>query len=219
MPILTVGSFEQIEFVAVGISSCGHDRRHVGIFYRSSGTLQFLHLAWHFDLRSSSPKHCYGWVQPNLNPARSRNISALCRLILRKNLNGIPYAFSSPNDCIDSNTGAYLLGPTNHGLSCATFVAAVFHAGGLPLIQYDSWPPVRQGDSEWKAFVIEQLQASGASSLHIEAVKIQDNARVRPEDIVAASHLAPAIPASFSAVDPVAAAVVADIERAALTVD
>src|SRR6185503_13834023 len=82
--------------------------------------------------RNEAPDPDFLWVNPAAHPKRLVQVAALCRKIWRANQSGsIPYAFSPPNDCFDTNTGAFLFGPTRHGLTCASFVLAVFHHAGL----------------------------------------------------------------------------------------
>jgi len=148
---------EDIEFAAIAISAVSPTQRHIGLLHRDSSSVLLLHLAWHHDLRNHSPGPNYIWISPRVPSRRLRHVAAKCRQVWRANPDGIPYAFSPPNDCFDANTGAYLLGPTGHGLTCASFVLAVFESVGLRLVDQETWPANRAGDEEWKQWVLLQL--------------------------------------------------------------
>jgi hypothetical protein len=161
----------------------------------------FLHLAWHFDLRHEPPSDRYLWVDPVIPEPRLVQVAAVCRLVRRENGKGrIPYGFSPPSDCLDAETGDYLFGPTRVGLTCATFVLAVFHRAGLLLVLYSSWPVNRPGDADWQRFIVEELRNNTptATPEHVRAVEsdIGITVRYRPEEVAGACTVAP-IPVSF----------------------
>jgi len=196
--------FEGVQHAAVAIRGSVGGQRHLGILHRDidSNSVLMLHLAWHHQLRNESPKPAYLWVDPAIHPRRLAQVAAICRLIWRMNQKGgLPYGFSPPNDCFDAKTGRYLLGPTQHGLTCATFVLAVFHRAGLQLVQYETWPIGREGDVEWQRNIVAMLQ-QGASTEHIEAVSSELGAvRYRPEEVAGAVTMS-ALPVDFeTAVD------------------
>ena len=179
--------------------------------------IRLLHLAWHFDLRDSEPKPAYLWIDPLIPEPRARQVAALCRRVLRSNTRGIPYAFSAPNDCFDSNTAQYLLGPTRFGLTCASFVLAIFDAAGLPLVRYESWPIRPNEDAAWQRQVLEQLRAAGACVEHVQAVKSEiGSVRYRPEEVAGAAG-SDAIPASYESARSLADAILAQLDAAGLT--
>jgi hypothetical protein len=115
----------------------------------------------------------------------------------RKNQRGgIPYAFSSPDQSFDPATGDYLLGPSRFGLTCASFVLAVFQAAGLSLADYATWPADRPGDRQWQEKIVQLLEGR-ADQDHVEHVRREVGAvRYRPEEVAAAMALAPP-PATF----------------------
>jgi len=125
-------------------------------------------------------------------PARQRSIAAFCRRVWRKNSKkGIPYAFSNPGQSFDDETGRFLIGPSRFGLTCASFVLAVFDAAGFPLAEYGSWPVDRTGDREWQEKIVDLLQ-SRAEPEHITHLRNEIGAvRYRPEEVAASTALAP----------------------------
>jgi hypothetical protein len=194
--------FTEIRFAAIALTAVTADQRHIGILHQDpeSKEVRLLHLAWHHDLRHSQPKPNYLWVDPAISPLRLRQVAALYRKVWRSNHKAIPYAFSPPNDCFDSRTGQFLFSPTRHGLTCTSFVLAVFHAAGIQLADYTSWPMGRDEDRAWQVWVVGQLENSDppAPTDHIQAVKQEIGAvRFRPEEVAGAATVSP-LPATFA---------------------
>jgi hypothetical protein len=187
--------FENVRHAAIALAVVQEHQNHIGILFTDEGAdeVRLGHLAWHLELRTSQPKNCYLWVDPPIPARRARQVAARCRQILRANDKGIPYAFSPPNDCFDDETGDFLLGATRKGLTCATFVLAVFDTAGIQLAKYDSWPQQRPGDAEWRQSIIEQLQNSSADAEHLAFIREETRAiRYRPEEVAgcaASDHL------------------------------
>lgn len=192
----------EIEHAAIAVRIFSEGGRHIGVLYRdgSNADVILLHLAWHHDLRNESPHRAFLWLSPSLPQRRLRQVAAMCRKIWRSNGRAtIPYAFSWPSDSFDDETGEYLLGPTRRGLTCASFVLAVFEAAGLRLVNYESWPVNRTDDHEWQEWVITTLETSNppATAEHIAAVKSQlGAARFRPEEVAGAALVTP-LPVEF----------------------
>jgi hypothetical protein len=128
----------EIRHVAVAIALVEPGQQHIGILH-SGDTLdevRLAHLAWHHALKDGRAKDAYLWIDPPIPTRRARQVAARCRQILRSNKRGIPYAFSPPNDRFDLETGDFLLGPSRVGLTCASFVLAVFDSAGIRLTHH-----------------------------------------------------------------------------------
>ena len=193
--------FDNIRYAAIALCSVTPTQRYIGVLHRQpdSHEIRMLHLAWHHDLQNSTPKPKYLWIDPAIHARRLRQVAAVCRHIWRANGKAIPYAFSPPNDCFDEQTGHYLLGPTRHGLTCASFVLAIFERAGLNLADYATWPTDREGDREWQEWIVSQLEKSvpPASAEHIQAVLREvGSVRFRPEEVAGAATVSP-LPAVF----------------------
>jgi hypothetical protein len=179
-------SFSEVRHVAVAIAIIQPGQHHVGILHKEEilEDVSLAHLAWHNQLRNGRPKDAYLWIDPPIPARRARQVAARCRQILRANTRGIAYAFSPPNDCFDIATGSFLFGPSRVGLTCASFVLAVFDSAGIRLADYATWPYGRTGDMEWQNSIIRQLEEDGASVEHITFIKNEIGAvRYRPEDV------------------------------------
>jgi hypothetical protein len=131
-----------------------------------------------------------------LPAARAKAVAVVCNSVWKRNEKGlIPYALSQPNDFFDPTTGELLLGPNKVGLTCTTFVLAIFKACNINLVDFSSWE-IRQDDEEWKSFILEQLQSEvdkgRATQEHIQAVRADmSGARFRPAEVMAASFTPP----------------------------
>ena len=145
------------------------------------------------------------WIDPAFPEARLRQVAAICRRVWSQNDSRIPFGLSRPNDCFDHETYAFLIGPTRHGLTCATFILALFLEAGLEIVDYDSWPS-RPDDVRWQEKIVEPLQKRGADPTHIAAVQKGTTigaVRIRPEEVAGAATLTP-LPADYELTRPAA---------------
>lgn len=196
-------SFSEVRYAAVAIRSINDTQRHLGLLHKESNSEppKLLHLGWQHDLRNEDPKDSYLWVDPAIPGRRLRQLAAFSRKVWRANGTTFPYALSPASDCFNQETGQYLyvVGTAHIGLTCATFVVAIFDAVGLSLIEVASWPPNRVGDAEWRSHVISNLRRHpSATASHIASVESQANwVRYRPEDVAGAATVQP-LPADFA---------------------
>ena len=184
--------------IAIRFEPAGH--LHIGILHRApdSPEIKMLNLAWHHQLRNEKPEENYLWLKPGINPRRLKQLAAKCRLVWKRHrIGGVPFGFSPPSSFFDKKTGQFLIGFTKHGLTCATFVLAVFDLVGLKLVNYGSWPLGRPGDSDWQKDIVDKLSKTGAEQSHIDAVRGEIGiARFRPEEVAGAA-LESRIPVDF----------------------
>ncbi|TWT87888.1 hypothetical protein [Neorhodopirellula pilleata] len=192
-------SVDQLRHVAVVIrevGDSGDDQRHSGITYRvdESGPIQFLHLGWHRQLAQQGHLSSkYFWVDPQVPTARLRQVAAICEDIAHANLvEQIPYSFGSPVNAFDDRTKKFLLGPTTTGLTCASFVLAVFERAQLRLARYMGWAAPDLDDIRWQQSVLEALRNDPrVSPEHINAVEreVGNSVRYRPEQVAGAAAI------------------------------
>lgn len=189
-------------------------QRHSGVVYRAElgGELRVLHLSGHHKL-FDEPLEQFGnslAVKTGLGPSRLEEVAIQCERIFDGVGSKISYAYSSHRSFFEPDAGV-LLGPTNLGLTCASFVLAVFDSCHIDLLAFDTWPPTRFGDEEWRAGVIKWLARTGADPAHIAAVKAAPpGTRFRPEDVAAGGSLCPPPPA-FDDVEELAHLLVKDL--------
>ncbi|TWT71495.1 hypothetical protein [Crateriforma conspicua] len=194
-------AIDQIDHVAVVVGEPAVNQRHTGILYRvvESGPLEFLHLAWHCDLRRDRqirPEYC--WAELSVNKRRLIQLAAVCDAIAHENsADAIRYGLSNPVGVFDTDTKKFLLGPTRGGLTCASFVLAVFDCARLQLVEYSGWPSPDAEDYQWQEAVLNtlmQMRASNPNQVtqeHIDCVRDEagSSARFRPEQVAAAAAI------------------------------
>lgn len=174
---------------------------HIGLLYHTADgqAAQILHLAWHHQLKSEipSPTSYPCWVRPIIPLERALTIAAFCRRMWKLcPQNQVPYGFSMPNAFFDPS-GTVITGPGKVGLTCASFVLAVFEATGLPLISVEDWPAPTPEDKAKQSELVEKLRETAVSAEHISACEAEiGNVRFRPLDVAGAGTSA-VLPASY----------------------
>jgi hypothetical protein len=201
------GTIEKVEHIGIVIGEPRDNQRHTGILYRVSDSdpLEYVHLAGHcrFCWERASDPNCSlqqgdCWVEPAIHKSRLVQVAAICDSIANENTSdAIRTGFSSPVDVFDKKTKKFLLGPTQGGLTCASFVLAVFEHAQLPLVEYSGWPPPDEEDSRWQQSVLDGLRRLRSkypqlvSQEHIDCVEndVGNSVRYRPEQVAAAVAL------------------------------
>ena len=199
------------EIIAIIVGKSSPEQLHCGIAFKEKDKYNALHLAWHFVLRHDisikSEFKNYIWIQSSIHNMRQNAIGAMCRRIIKRNQNGIPYGLLY-NGGIFTNNGLLTLFEEENGLTCATFVLAVFSSCGINLINLSSWP-TRDEDRIWHNEIIQTLeetsQRSNITTEHINNVRNEIGcSRYKPEE-VGASSIFNDLPASFSKIGPAGA--------------
>lgn len=174
-------------FLCLGIKPigpAGDNQRHCGIIYRRTPQdLRFLHLAFHFDLRDDAFDRTYWWAPSGLDPVNQRILAAFASLILMGDP-AIPYGFDSDGIVFDRTTGELYPPPVGKGLTCATFVLAVFRTYGFEPLLDTSWE-ARPDDAQWQQKILSWMEESNAATEHLDAIRAAGEAlRYRPEEVV-----------------------------------
>lgn len=175
------------------------DGLHTGIVYVDGDEkVLFLHLAFHHLLRRDEPGSGIGWVLPAdaVPHERLELVAAMCDLIWERHQKSkIPYGFRY-NASKFSKDGTLELGADECGLTCATFVLAVYRAVGLELLDLTGWPE-RADDAQRFAALLETLRQRCTDQKHIDAVsKEVKSVRYRPLEVAGGSRFNP--PACFA---------------------
>ena len=170
-----------------------HGTLHAGVLHKARGAVSVLHLGWEDRLRSGWNWRKL-WATPEVELERLRSVAGLCRLIWSEfeRTRLFPYALKFENTKFSSE-GRLILGEGERGLTCATFILAVFKSVGIQLVDESQWP-VRAEENE--AF-LESITAF-ATPAHLQALKrevAQGVQRIPPQEVVAACEYSP--PASF----------------------
>lgn len=182
--------------IAVAVTS----QEHAAIAFRDmTGDLRLLHYFVDGKIRDTNFDEKYLLILPNLSPDESLAFAGLCvRLVQNSHLFKSLYDFGAdPNACFDVGEGRCDLITTSPGtgLTCSTFVAAMFRSIQRPLIVISSWryrPSDRTRYLEILQFLRDNKQAERAQVLanHIDRI------RVGPFDVGGAA-LEDRLPASF----------------------
>ncbi len=177
---------------------------HAGLLYRTrtGGETYVVHLKGHLYLLHTPPVKGQICIVPPIEEVPLPALAAYIRSVYRKNKNrGIPYAFSSPDHDWFSSDGTLLLASDRLGLTCSSFVLAVFRAAGLPLVDLKAWP-IRKEDEEWKEHVLKSFKGHIGKNKkrkdHVRRMRTEiGTVRCRPLEVGGAA-LAEAIPCCFS---------------------
>lgn len=168
--------------LAIHVTPLGY---HSGILYLDGSEARILDLAFHFKLRDEPAEGPFRWTQISLDRINKTVLAALVARIAHKTPY-IPYGFNSDAVSFDFETGDLLTPPVGRGLTCATFILAVFDAYGYSILDRDYWP-IRAEDAEWHATILSMLEEH-ADEGHVNAVRADRNApRFRPEEVVGAA--------------------------------
>lgn len=170
---------------------------HIGILFSDiSQPVKCLHLAWHHRLQCDDPFENGYWFRSKLSDRNRKQMAARCFLLsYNSDTMRIAYNIRYPTQSTYFDEFGDYLGPVEgEGLTCATFVLAVFRDYGFPLVKEDEWP-VREDDILFHNEIISTLRRTRASEAHIRAVeKDVGCARFRPGEVAGAalSHTPPA---------------------------
>ena len=192
--------FDRLRSAGLAIMPTGPGRWHAGMLHRAGeDSAYLLHLAWDHDLRNAPPSREYAWVQLDLPPARLLSIAAMCRRIAKIHARpegGLPYAFRYRETAFGVD-GRILLGKSEYGLTCATFILAVLRSAGVDLLRFAEWHH-RDGDVERHHELLAMLRGDPRIAAdHLAAVASEVRCtRYRPEEVVGAASSAP-LPVSF----------------------
>lgn len=191
--------------IAFGLGFNSTNNTHCGILYkvknsRNSGSF-LLHLAFHHCLREDG-EQIYSQA-PELSKFRYTPFEIAdqekatlfinrCRQIFNANQNKIGYASKFLRSCFKAN-GQVQLAQNEFGMTCATFIMAVFEDNGYKLIETDAWPRRKKSDALWHKDVVLLLRKFKASfnisEEHIQRVEFDNKGskRFKPEEVSAAA--------------------------------
>ena len=199
-----------VQRCAVVLCRTEHGNLHVGLLHRvERGRSAVLHLGW-LDYVSMTWPWLRLWVCPETEPEKLLLAAAHCRSAwARFQTDGtFPYALGDFESTF-SETGGLVLANGSKGLTCATFVMAIFRAAGVELVTEADWPIRIDEDRRWLDGV-----ASFAHPDHLRALREQVDAgvaRVHPHELLAACTLTP-LPVAFDRISGHAEAIVVRLD-------
>lgn len=182
---------DKTHIISIIIGESSQNQLHCGIAFKDENIFNAIHLAWHYDLRfetniEGTLKEYY-WVKSKIHLIRQNSISAICRRIkYRKDTLKIPYGLIYENGKFTED-GILILDKNEHGLTCATFVLAIFNSCGIRLIDTNNWKH-RDDDNIRHSYLLNMLIQTkdkyNISDNHIENIKNEIGCvRFRPEEV------------------------------------
>ena len=198
----------QMQYAAIGVGpGASPDILHCGIFFvdtRGPDNVMLLHLKFHHDLACEAPPPEYLWVELTIPTERARVLARFCRAIEKRYPDGrFPYGLK--HDGAFDDSGQYLSNE-GKGLTCATFVLAVFAKQGVHLVDSAGWVS-RKDDKAAQTKLVDLLIKVGAEASHVDAVRKEIGCvRFRSEEVAAAGASEP-LPVSFEQASRVGALV------------
>jgi len=177
--------FNEVADLGVAIRTIGGARQiHIGLLYKTENTEALvLNLRAHLDLRNEKPTSHYRWIQVELHEINRRMLVGLCRLIAEKSKT-VPFGFTY-NGLYFTQAGAYITRDLGHGLTCGTFVMAVFATYNIPLLKIGEWPPASVEDQRWQTGQIRIIQGQRGAFLANAIAEHLGEPRFRPEEVTA----------------------------------
>lgn len=198
-------SFEKSEsYAAAMLCRTRHGTLHAGLLYKRKYEVKVLHLGWSDNLRDrwaedenrDTPEWVRFWAAPQIHPSRLFAVSAHCTRIWKKfqQTRLMSYSLSFNQAKFRTDTGVLdVSDPAVVGVSCSTFILAVFNTMGVTLIDEGTWPIRKEADREWYG-KLSQIMKDSAPFLkdEIEA----GVRRIRPEEVMGACAC-DVVPAQF----------------------
>lgn len=177
-----------------------HGGLHTGVLYRESESESaVLHLAWEDRLEIKWEGHNGPWdrlwAAPRVEPERLMAIAGRCRQIrkrVQKRGGKMRYAMRFSQSTF-SHTGELLLGEGAKGLTCSTFVLAVFNSMGIKLVDEATWPVRKEAD---QAYIDSVRRFATPANLALLQSEVDSGVkRIQPAEVIGACAYPPS--ASF----------------------
>ncbi len=215
-PLFVAVTISDIRDVAVAITRY---RRyyHACIFFKSAAQgLQICEIGLTGDIAcrkfKPSEHRRYGWAIPPIDEKKLEQISDLCEAVDAKR---VPYAFRYSRSTFAFPGGAFQAGDKTFGLTCATFVLAMFSTAGVELLDEASWQH-RAEDYAWQDDVLANLLPRPDLAIPADEIEANRQAlpcfRYRPEEVVAASQFT-SRPVPMPVAEQAGKMIVAHLER------
>lgn len=197
------------ESIAFAISG-DRRQRHVALIYRADNSdLMLLHLGWHHDLRHELWNGEYHWLEFSGLDEELQETFADWAVLVADAFPGAPIPYSiifRPGRNFDVD-GNFIHQNDGSGLTCATFLLALFSDYDLPLIDVSSWPASRSGDFAWVRKILhilrKQIDRNRLPKWDWveQARRRHELRRFRPEEVFSTAALFTGDPLNFSDVE------------------
>ena len=197
------------QWLAVLLDRTPHGNLHLGLHYRlPTGESAAVHHGWQDPLQQEWDLHGL-YAVPAVDDIRLRTLALRCGLVAKRyKTTAIKYAMCWRGSSFD-RTGALILGPGEQGLTCATFVLALFKSDNFDLIDLATWPDRPELAAELAQMAVRIPPAEVAQNLAAEAAS--GVVRILPEEVFgAALHARP--PVQFAQAQAAGSASVARLD-------
>lgn len=177
------------------------DASHIGIVFQVEigGLNRLIHLGFHHELHCQELAAIHNWVSSyawldlvGFSDRELLQIAVWIETIWNVNGTNVPYGIAySGSGYFDYTTGRFIQSQTGKGLTCATFVMAVFEDFHLPLLDWNTWN-YRDTDQGFLNHIVgcldDAVAAGNADAMHVQS---QKNAlgiapRFRPSEVAVA---------------------------------
>jgi hypothetical protein len=153
---------------------------HSGIVFRNvDGTLSLIDLMFR-ELSARPLQLGDGWVEicADVDDFELDKVESTLAAILRQKALGVSpsYGFTFDGQRFDSD-GAVVSGPSGSGLTCVTFVMALFASCGVELLARDEW--IERSDDDDNVHTLLSLMCRD----HVSAESIQELRRQQPTGV------------------------------------
>lgn len=149
--------------LAIGITLVTQDPKqlHTALIYRhEDGEHYLIHLGWHHQLTHESWNERYHWVGiQGIDEEVQETFADWAIIVSTKAIeHPIPYSVVfSPGRTFDPS-GQFIPGTDGRGLTCATFLLALFSDFSIPIAERDTWPVGREADVAWATRILGVLE-------------------------------------------------------------
>jgi hypothetical protein len=209
--------YDQLKTVGIAIHwNPAYDQMHVGVLHRLEDDLKLCHLKFHHDLARETPPAGYFWADCEMfsgSEGRVSNGRYFAGIVAETARDpNIPFGYAFNEDCF-LNDGTYQPMEIGKGLTCATFIIALFHSVGYPIVKLDTWKP-RADDTAWQNKILAVLRGRASPEHADAAAAFLGQFRYRPEEVSAAA-VHPSPPLDFDESVALAAEILKTVGAAA----
>ena len=193
-PLYLPASYEDIPHIAV-CAGRHPPNVHAGIIFRSgSGEMKLLDIDINGRISanpaSARPFDKYAWAIPQFPPLALEQLAAYCEHLGNKSPN-VGYSFRLLHDTLLVDDGHDITLEGANGLTCATFVIAVFQSNYRHLVDIASWEHRDEDDQKQREMVAFMEKNAGRyyglTRERIDAARSEIGClRYRPEETVGA---------------------------------
>jgi hypothetical protein len=200
-------------YIAIAITG-DNNQRHIGLLFRTdrNHAPKLLHLAFHSRLKCDEPvkyANDYFWLHcPSFSDDEQLQLAVWFEKIFSVNGNNIPYGLEYGSSGHFQQNGKFIQTNENIGLTCATFVMALFEDFSFPIVNIESWES-RDDDKKWQERIVVCMQEDMNKNPHLytnthittQILNIGIAVRFRPEEVAVSANVFQNEPIMFRAAE------------------